>query len=421
MSGLASIFLSHTHADKPFVRQLAQDLRALGIRVWLDEAEIKLGDSLIQKIRAGIDQMEYLGVVLSKNSVKSKWVQREVDIAMNQEIEGNDIKVLPLVIDDCELPGFLVGKLYADFRHPNNYGNAFRLLAERLGVATPKRPDITGAQDIRDPKERTYRLIDISHSLKNLNEEARARDYLDWAFLAAQEISDNNACKRAFMDIAEHMAALGMSEKAIMAARKSDDLRDVALRFVAENLAVAGKTEDALASVREVSNVGHRRIGLQKIAVELAKKGEISDALKVARESEWDESIRLVVEEMVELNQIDEAINITRSIRNHEDRALAFLRIGTSVAGAGRNELANQLTTEIFKAGKNCYGDDAYPVFWQLANLYESLGNPTQAISALEEAYEACFKFDKQEEGVELSIKVEERMKKLRAGLVNGS
>src|SRR5262249_3818196 len=108
---MSSIFLSHNHADKPFVRRLAQDLQKAGIRVWLDEAEMMIGDSLIEKIRQGIDEMDYLGVVLSPNSVQSSWVKRELDVAMNQEIGGKRVKVLPLVIKECELPGFLEGKL----------------------------------------------------------------------------------------------------------------------------------------------------------------------------------------------------------------------------------------------------------------------------------------------------------------------
>ena len=49
------VFLSHNHADKPFVRQLANDLESHGLAYWLDEAEIKVGESLVQKIREGID------------------------------------------------------------------------------------------------------------------------------------------------------------------------------------------------------------------------------------------------------------------------------------------------------------------------------------------------------------------------------
>lgn len=49
------IFLSHTSADKPFVRELKQRLHAHGVTdVWLDEAEIQIGDSLTKKIEEGM-------------------------------------------------------------------------------------------------------------------------------------------------------------------------------------------------------------------------------------------------------------------------------------------------------------------------------------------------------------------------------
>lgn len=127
-----SIFISHTWKDKPFARRLASDLVQLGARVWIDEAEIKLGDSLIEKIRTGIDDVDYLAVVLSPDSVASSWVQREVDIAMTQEIEGKQVKVLPLLYRDCDLPWFLKGKLYADFSKPDRYSSALQQIIDRL-------------------------------------------------------------------------------------------------------------------------------------------------------------------------------------------------------------------------------------------------------------------------------------------------
>jgi hypothetical protein len=43
---MSSIFLSHNNKDKIFTRKLARDLKYAGIKVWLDEAELKIGDSL---------------------------------------------------------------------------------------------------------------------------------------------------------------------------------------------------------------------------------------------------------------------------------------------------------------------------------------------------------------------------------------
>lgn len=131
-----SLFLSHTGDDKPFVRQLRDDLLAHGVpRVWLDEAEIEIGDSLIEKIDEGMKLSRYIAVVLSTKSIKAPWVKKELDVAMNREIKGGEVVVLPLLYEKCELPGFLKGKLYADFTDPKKYDVMLTKLLRRLRIA----------------------------------------------------------------------------------------------------------------------------------------------------------------------------------------------------------------------------------------------------------------------------------------------
>ncbi len=134
-----SVFLSHNKADKPFVKKLARDLDNHRIRCWLDEAELKVGDSLIEKIRDGLDEVDYIAAILSPNSVASPWVQREIDVAMNKEIYGNKVKVLPIMYRTCELPGFLLGKVYADFTNDLHYEKAFEKLVNSMGVVFNKK------------------------------------------------------------------------------------------------------------------------------------------------------------------------------------------------------------------------------------------------------------------------------------------
>lgn len=62
---LPSVFISHNHQDKTFVRRLGADLAANGVRPWIDEAEINVGDSLLSKIGSAIDDLHYFAVVLS--------------------------------------------------------------------------------------------------------------------------------------------------------------------------------------------------------------------------------------------------------------------------------------------------------------------------------------------------------------------
>ena len=131
---MKSIFLSHNHKDKNKVRALAKELESYGgVRVWLDEAEMCVGDSLIRKIEKAINEVDYLVVALSPDSVKSEWVNLEVEIALNQEIAGKQIKVLPVLVRDCEVPDFLKSKVYADIRDRDTWKSGARLIGKAIG------------------------------------------------------------------------------------------------------------------------------------------------------------------------------------------------------------------------------------------------------------------------------------------------
>jgi TIR domain len=54
-------------------------------------------------------------IVLSQASVSSRWVEQELNAALTNQISGKGV-VLPLLLEDCELPMLLRDRLYADFR-----------------------------------------------------------------------------------------------------------------------------------------------------------------------------------------------------------------------------------------------------------------------------------------------------------------
>jgi hypothetical protein len=131
------IFISHTHEDKPFVRHLKAALNERGVSdVWVDEAEIMVGDSLTRKIEEGLTKTRYFGVVLSPRSIKSRWVHKELETAMTKEIETGTVVVLPLLYEECDLPPFLKGKLYADFTSPEAFTESLGKLLRRLAFTS---------------------------------------------------------------------------------------------------------------------------------------------------------------------------------------------------------------------------------------------------------------------------------------------
>lgn len=108
-------FLSHSSADKPFVRQLAADLTANGIDVWLDEQRIRVGDSIPDKIAQGLAESDFFLIGLSRNSVGSPWVQKELNNALVNEVQRRKVHILPLKLDDAPMPPIIADKKYADF------------------------------------------------------------------------------------------------------------------------------------------------------------------------------------------------------------------------------------------------------------------------------------------------------------------
>jgi hypothetical protein len=109
------VFISHSSKDKSFVRQLAADLLAAGIDVWLDELRIKVGDSIPQKIAQGLAESDFFLIVISHNSVTSPWIQKELDNALVKEIERRRVHVFPVKIDDANVPEIIRDKRHSDF------------------------------------------------------------------------------------------------------------------------------------------------------------------------------------------------------------------------------------------------------------------------------------------------------------------
>lgn len=67
-------------------------------------------------------------------------MNKELEIASNREISERRVVVLPLLIEDVALPGFLQGKLYGDFRRDDRYPAALEAVLRALGpAASPPR------------------------------------------------------------------------------------------------------------------------------------------------------------------------------------------------------------------------------------------------------------------------------------------
>ena len=138
---MKSVFLSYSHEDKEFARQLASDLTSSGISVGIDQHVVMPGDSIIYTITKAITESDYIVVVLSKSSVNSHWVQREIRAAFIKAPYNAGRVLIPVVIDQVKLPSFLQGIRYVDFAE--SYQSGFNDILQFLqSFPTGRKPNV---------------------------------------------------------------------------------------------------------------------------------------------------------------------------------------------------------------------------------------------------------------------------------------
>lgn len=127
------VFISHASEDKNrFVLDFAKRLFDNGIAAWVDEWEMYPGDSLIGKIfEEGIKNANAMIIVLSKNSIASNWVREELNAGMIKKINGH-CKLIPVILDDCEVPECLQSTVWVKIRDIANYDIELKRITDSI-------------------------------------------------------------------------------------------------------------------------------------------------------------------------------------------------------------------------------------------------------------------------------------------------
>jgi len=94
------VFLSHSSLDRDFVTNLANVLRHHGVPVWYSQTNIMGAQQWHDKIGAALRRCDWFLLVLSRNSVDSMWVKRELIFALQQNRFEN--RIVPLLYQDCD-------------------------------------------------------------------------------------------------------------------------------------------------------------------------------------------------------------------------------------------------------------------------------------------------------------------------------
>lgn len=104
-----SVFISYHHSNKDIARRITNELKGISDHIWFDDQEIRIGDSIKEKIESGLKNSDFFLIVLSDAANKSHWAELE----LSKAIKLGKI-VLPVKIDSSEPPESIRDIAYAD-------------------------------------------------------------------------------------------------------------------------------------------------------------------------------------------------------------------------------------------------------------------------------------------------------------------
>jgi hypothetical protein len=128
----SKVFISHATADRRRAQRLGRLLQKHRITYWFSREHLVHGQNWYRDIGRALTECNWLVVVVSRASVRNRWVREEVTYALLESRYRN--RVVPLVFEDCNLARLawsIKSIQYVDFRGGWRSGSA--QLLERLG------------------------------------------------------------------------------------------------------------------------------------------------------------------------------------------------------------------------------------------------------------------------------------------------
>lgn len=148
-------FICHASEDKRLARSVWLRLEQFGVTAWLDEAEMRGGDILVQKIASAIHTSHWFVALLTPQSVRKSWVAFELNQAMDREVREGHPFIIPIIAEECVVPEYLRNKLYIDIRSRDDYDKGIGSLIRTIRADVQLAPPNFSTEDLGDADEAT--------------------------------------------------------------------------------------------------------------------------------------------------------------------------------------------------------------------------------------------------------------------------
>ena len=159
------VAVSFAGEDRPLVEEFVNILASNNVSIFYDSWEqAKLwGKDLYQYLDMIYSQAaQYCIIFVSKNYVEKAWTKHELKSAQARAFQQNSEYILPIKLDDTELPGIPGTIAYIDIRHVK-IDEVARLLLEKLNVSNrPNIKEITDRIKSNNKSDRISALTEIA-------------------------------------------------------------------------------------------------------------------------------------------------------------------------------------------------------------------------------------------------------------------
>jgi glucokinase len=185
------IFLSYSRADAEAADRIREQL-AKKYTVWQDTVELLVGQDIVQRVFGGITRCRYFAILLTPRSVESRWVHEELSTAKILAIEGKTI-LLPLLYEDCDIPGPLLSKQFIDFS--DSFERGMQELENALNIYEGQNGDLpegifASPAHLGDKRETLLNAINDGDKLYLVMDLGGTKAYLSLMNSEAQRIYD---------------------------------------------------------------------------------------------------------------------------------------------------------------------------------------------------------------------------------------
>ncbi len=127
------VFISYSHKDKDWVKNwFLPSFEADGFQTYIDYRDFEIGIPALTNMERAVETCAKTILVCSPHYVESEFSQLEAIMLQTEDPIGLRKKIIPLMLDDCQLPKRLKIFSYADFRDRKVWEFQLRRLKDQI-------------------------------------------------------------------------------------------------------------------------------------------------------------------------------------------------------------------------------------------------------------------------------------------------